>query len=152
PFVTWGDSEQTRGGDWGGAVGNSFGLGGTVTAGIVSALGRNIGEGPYDDFIQIDAPINRGNSGGPTFHLAGGVMGTTTACSSPSGGSGGIGSGVPSNAAKSVMAQLRENGKVTRGWLGIAIQGITPEIAKSLGLDPDHPAGALVAGVTPNSP
>jgi len=152
PFVSWGDSDQSKVGDWVVAVGNPFGLGGTVTAGIISALGRNINEGPYDDFIQIDAPINRGNSGGPTFNLSGQVIGINTAIYSPSGGSVGIGFAVPSNTAKEVIAQLREHGHVTRGWLGVAIQGITPAIARSLGLDPEHPSGALVASVTPNSP
>lgn len=152
PFVTWGDSEQAKVGDWVMAVGNSFGLAGTVTAGIISAVGRNINEGPYDDFLQIDAPINRGNSGGPTFNLSGEVIGVNTAIYSPSGGSVGIGFAVPSNTAKNVVEQLREKGHVTRGWLGVAIQGITPNIARSLGLDPDHPAGALVSSVTPNSP
>ena len=152
PFVAWGDSDQAKVGDWVMAVGNPFSLGGTVTAGIISALGRNINEGPYDDFIQIDAPINRGNSGGPTFNLSGEVIGINTAIYSPSGGSVGIGFAVPSNTGKSVIAQLKEHGKVTRGWLGVAIQGITPSIAKSLGLDADQPTGALVASVTPNSP
>ena len=152
PFVTWGESNQAKVGDWVMAVGNPFSLGGTVTAGIISALGRNINEGPYDDFIQIDAPINRGNSGGPTFNLSGEVIGINTAIYSPSGGSVGIGFAVPSNTGKSVIAQLKEHGKVTRGWLGVAIQGITPEIAKSLGLNPDEPTGAIVAAVTPNSP
>jgi len=123
-----------------------------VTAGIVSALGRNINEGPYDDFLQIDAPINRGNSGGPTFDLHGQVIGINTAIYSPSGGSVGIGFAVPSNIAKHVVAELKEHGHVTWGWLGVAIQGITPSIARSLGLDPNHPAGALVASVTPDSP
>ncbi|MBV9151392.1 MAG: DegQ family serine endoprotease [Alphaproteobacteria bacterium] len=152
PFVTWGDSGEAKVGDWVVAVGNPFALGGTVTAGIISALGRNINEGPYDDFIQLDAPINRGNSGGPTFNLSGEVIGINTAIYSPSGGSVGIGFAVPSNTAKSVVAQLRESGHVTRGWLGVAIQGITPTIAKSLGMNPDEPTGALVATVTPNSP
>jgi serine protease Do len=152
PFVTWGDSGEAKVGDWVMAVGNPFGLGGTVTAGIISALGRDINEGPYDDFIQIDAPINRGNSGGPTFNLNGEVIGINTAIYSPSGGSVGIGFAVPSNTAKSVVEQLRENGHVTRGWLGVAIQGITPNIAKSLGINTDQPAGALVSSVTPNSP
>src|SRR5712691_9100984 len=151
PFVTWGDSDEGKVGDWVAAVGNPFGLGGTVTAGIISALGRNINEGPYD-FIQIDAPINRGNSGGPTFNLSGEVIGINTAIYSPSGGSVGIGFAVPSNTAKSVVAQLKEKGHVTRGWLGIAIQGISPNIAKSLGLDPEKPSGALVASITPDSP
>jgi serine protease Do len=152
PFVTWGDSGEAKVGDWVMAVGNPFGLGGTVTAGIISALGRDINEGPYDDFIQIDAPINRGNSGGPTFNLNGEVIGINTAIYSPSGGSVGIGFAVPSNTAKSVVEQLRENGHVTRGWLGVAIQGITPNIAKSLGINTDQPTGALVSSVTPNSP
>src|SRR5207248_10722495 len=150
--VAWGDSDKSKVGDWVLAVGNPFGLGGTVTAGIVSALGRNINEGPYDDFIQIDAPINRGNSGGPTFNLHGEVIGINTAIYSPSGGSVGIGFALPSNTAKNIVQQIREKGHVTRGWLGVAIQGITPAIAKSLGMDPDRPSGALVAAVTPNSP
>jgi serine protease Do len=152
PFVSWGDSDQAKVGDWVVAVGNPFGLGGTVTAGIVSAVGRNIDEGPYDDYIQIDAPINRGNSGGPTFNLDAAVIGVNTAIYSPSGGSVGIGFAVPSNVAKNVIQQLRDTGHVTRGWLGVAIQGITPAIAKSLGLDSEQPSGALVASVTPNSP
>jgi serine protease Do len=152
PYVTWGNSDTVKVGDWVVAIGNPFGLGGTVTAGIVSALGRNINEGPYDDFLQIDAPINRGNSGGPTFDLHGQVIGINTAIYSPSGGSVGIGFAVPSNIAEHVVAQLKEHGHVTWGWLGVAIQGITPSIAKSLGLDPDHPTGALVASVTPDSP
>jgi serine protease Do len=152
PFVTWGDSNDSKVGDWVVAVGNPFSLGGTVTAGIISALGRNINEGPYDDFIQLDAPINRGNSGGPTFNLSGEVIGINTAIYSPTGGSVGIGFAVPSNTAKSVVAQLKESGHVTRGWLGVAIQSITPAIAKSLGMNPDEPTGALVATVTANSP
>src|SRR6266446_9181740 len=152
PHVTWGNSDDAKIGDWIVAVGNPFGLGGTVTAGIISALGRNINEGPYDDFLQIDAPINRGNSGGPTFDLSGEVIGINTAIYSPSGGSVGIGFALPSNTAKSVVAQLREHGHVTRSWLGVAVQGISPTIAKSLGMNPDQPTGALVATVTPNSP
>jgi serine protease Do len=152
PYVTWGDSDQAKVGDWIVAVGNPFGLGGTVTAGIISAVGRNINEGPYDDFIQIDAPINRGNSGGPAFNLNAQVIGVNTAIYSPSGGSVGIGFAVPSNVARNVVAQLKERGHVTRGWLGVAIQGITPAIARSLGLNPEKPSGALVASVTPNSP
>ena len=152
PFVTWGDSDQAKVGDWIVAVGNPFGLGGTVTAGIISAVGRNINEGPYDDFIQLDAPINRGNSGGPAFNLGAEVIGVNTAIYSPSGGSVGIGFAVPSNTAKNVVAQLKEKGQVTRGWLGVAIQGITPTIAKGLGLNPDQPSGVLIAAVTPNSP
>ncbi|HEY3908786.1 MAG TPA: DegQ family serine endoprotease [Stellaceae bacterium] len=150
PYVTWGDSNDVKVGDWVVAVGNPFGLGGTVTAGIVSALGRNINEGPYDDFLQIDAPINRGNSGGPTFDLSGQVVGINTAIYSPSGGSVGIGFAIPSNTAKYVISQLKAHGKVTWGWLGVAIQNVTPSIAKSLGLE--QPQGALVASVVPNSP
>jgi serine protease Do len=152
PFVAWGDSEQAKVGDWVVAVGNPFSLGGTVTAGIISALGRNLNEGPYDDFIQIDAPINRGNSGGPTFDLSGQVIGINTAIYSPSGGSVGIGFALPSNTAKSVVVQLKEHGHVTRSWLGVAVQGISPSIAKSLGMNSDQPTGALVATVTSNSP
>jgi serine protease Do len=149
-YVSWGNSDKVKVGDWVVAVGNPFGLGGTVTAGIVSALGRNIDEGPYDDFLQVDAPINRGNSGGPTFDLAGQVVGINTAIYSPSGGSVGIGFAIPSQLAKYVVNQLEENGKVTWGWLGVAIQNVTPSIAQSLGLE--HPEGALVASVTPDSP
>ena len=152
PYVTWGNSDDAKVGDWVVAVGNPFGLGGSVTAGIISALGRNINEGPYDDFLQIDAPINRGNSGGPTFNLHAQVIGINTAIYSPSGGSVGIGFAVPSSIAKHVVVQLKEHGHVTWGWLGVAIQNVTPAIAKSLGLDPDHPTGALVASVTPDSP
>ncbi len=150
PYVSWGNSSKVKVGDWVVAVGNPFGLGGTVTAGIVSALGRNINEGPYDDFLQIDAPINRGNSGGPTFDLEGQVVGINTAIYSPSGGSVGIGFAVPSNNAKYVVNQLEAHGKVTWGWLGVAIQNVTPSIAKSLGLP--HAEGALVASVVPDSP
>src|SRR5580700_1217284 len=152
PYVTWGNSDDAKVGDWVVAVGNPFGLGGSVTAGIISALGRDINEGPYDDFLQIDAPINRGNSGGPTFDLHGQVIGINTAIYSPSGGSVGIGFAVPSNIAEHVVGELKEHGHVTWGWLGVAIQSITPSIAKSLGLDPEHPTGALVASVTPDSP
>ena len=150
PFVTWGDSNDTQVGDWIVAVGNPFGLGGTVTAGIVSALGRNIEEGPYDDFIQLDAPINRGNSGGPTFNLKGQVIGINTAIYSPSGGSVGIGFAIPSDTAKNVVQQLRETGHVVRGWLGVAVQGVTPAIAKSLGMQKAE--GALIASVNPGTP
>jgi serine protease Do len=150
PYVAWGDSKVVKVGDWVVAVGNPFGLGGTVTAGIVSALGRNIDDGPYDDFLQIDAPINRGNSGGPTFDLSGQVVGINTAIYSPSGGSVGIGFAIPSNTAKYVVDQLEAHGKVTWGWLGVAIQNVTPSIAKSLGLE--QPQGALIAAITPGSP
>ncbi len=149
-YVTWGNSDKIKVGDWVVAVGNPFGLGGSVTAGIVSALGRNINEGPYDDFLQVDAPINRGNSGGPTFDLAGQVVGINTAIYSPSGGSVGIGFAIPSNLAKYVVTQIEEHGNVTWGWLGVSIQNVTPSIAKSLGLN--QPEGALVASVMPDSP
>jgi serine protease Do len=152
PYVTWGNSDDVKVGNWCVAIGNPFGLGGTVTAGIVSALGRNINEGPYDDFLQIDAPINRGNSGGPTFDLHGRVIGINTAIYSPSGGSVGIGFAVPSDTAKYVVDQLEERGHVTWGWLGVAIQNITPSIAKGLGLNPEQSTGALVASVVPDSP
>jgi len=150
PYVAFGDSDKLRVGDWVLAVGNPFGLGGTVTSGIVSARGREIGAGPYDDFLQIDASINRGNSGGPTFDVHGNVMGVNTAIYSPTGGSVGIGFAIPSNIAKSVVQQLRDNGKVTRGWLGVAIQPVDKDMAASLSLD--KPKGALVAQVTPASP
>ena len=150
PYVTFGDSSAAQVGDWVMAVGNPFGLGGTVTTGIISARGRDINEGPYDDFLQIDAPINRGNSGGPTFNLDGQVIGINTAIYSPNGGSVGIGFAVPSNAAKNIVAQLEEHGKITRGWLGVQIQQVTPAIASSLGLNGDH--GALVAVVNPDGP
>jgi serine protease Do len=150
PYVTFGDSSTAQVGDWVMAVGNPFGLGGTVTTGIISARGRDIHSGPFDDFLQIDAPINRGNSGGPTFNLDGQVIGINTAIYSPNGGSVGIGFAVPSNIAKTVVAQLEEHGKVSRGWLGVQIQEVTPAIASSLGLPSEH--GALVAVVTPDSP
>ncbi len=150
PFVTFGDSGAAQVGDWVMAVGNPFGLGGTVTTGIISARGRDIHSGPFDDFLQIDAPINRGNSGGPTFNLEGQVIGINTAIYSPNGGSVGIGFAVPSNLAKTVVAQLEEHGKVSRGWLGVQIQEVTPAIAASLGLHGEQ--GALVAVVTSDSP
>lgn len=133
PFVKFSD-QKPRIGDWVVAVGNPFGLGGTVTAGIVSASGRDIGNGPYDDFIQIDAPINKGNSGGPAFDMNGNVIGVNTAIFSPSGGSVGIGFDIPSSTAKLVVAQLKDKGAVTRGWLGVQVQPVTAEIADSLGL------------------
>jgi len=150
PYVTFGDSSAAQVGDWVMAVGNPFGLGGTVTTGIISARGRDINEGPYDDFLQIDAPINRGNSGGPTFNLEGQVIGINTAIYSPNGGSVGIGFAVPSDVAKNIVAQLEEHGKITRGWLGVQIQQVTPAIADSLGLHGDQ--GALVAVVNPDGP
>jgi serine protease Do len=150
PYVSWGDSGAAQVGDWVLAVGNPFGLGGTVSTGIISARGRDIHSGPYDDFLQIDASINRGNSGGPTFNLQGQVIGINTAIYSPNGGSVGIGFAIPSGLAKPVIEQLREHGKVERGWLGVQIQQVTPEIAKSLGLPKAE--GALVADVTKDGP
>lgn len=150
PAVTFGDSDTSRVGDWVLAIGNPFGLGGTVTAGIVSARGRDIRQGPYDDFIQTDAPINRGNSGGPLFNMDGKVIGINTAIYSPSGGSIGIGFAIPSNMAKNVVLQLREYGHARRGWLGVRIQQVTPDIAESLGLH--EPNGAMVAGVNDGGP
>ncbi|MBV8911712.1 MAG: Do family serine endopeptidase, partial [Acetobacteraceae bacterium] len=148
--VQFGDSDSARVGDWVLAIGNPFGLGGSVTAGIVSARGRDIRQGPYDDFIQTDAAINRGNSGGPLFNMNGEVIGINTAIYSPSGGSVGIGFSVPANLARSVVMQLREYGHARRGWLGVRIQQVTPEIAESLGL---HDAtGAMVAGVNDDGP
>ncbi len=150
PFVAWGDSDKARVGDWVLAVGNPFGLGGSVTTGIVSARSRDIHEGPFDDFLQIDAAINQGNSGGPTFDMNGHVVGINTAIVSPSGGSVGIGFAIPSNLAKTVVAELREKGSIERGWLGVEIQQVTPELAQGLGLD--EPKGALVANIDPTSP
>jgi serine protease Do len=132
------------------AVGNPFGLGGTVTAGIVSARGRDIGAGPYDDFIQIDAPVNRGNSGGPTFDVNGNVIGVNTAIFSPSGGSVGIAFAIPAETVKAVIAQLKDKGVVTRGWIGVQIQPVTDDIADSLGMKTAQ--GALVAEPQANSP
>ena len=142
PFVKLSE-KAPRIGDWVLAVGNPFGLGGTVTAGIVSARGRDIGAGPYDDFIQIDAPVNKGNSGGPTFDVDGNVIGVNTAIFSPSGGSVGIAFAIPAETVKSVVAQLKDKGAVSRGWIGVQIQPVTAEIADNLGLK--APEGALVA-------
>ena len=150
PFVSWGDSSAMRIGDWVVAIGNPFGLGGTVTAGIVSARGRDIHSGPYDDLIQTDAPINKGNSGGPMFNVGGQVIGVNTAIYSPSGASVGIGFAIPSAQAKPVIDQLRETGKVRRGWLGVHIQTVTDEIADNFGLSPAR--GALVASLNEGSP
>jgi serine protease Do len=150
PFVSWGNSDKMRVGDWVIAIGNPLGLGGTVTAGIVSARQRDIRSGPYDDYIQTDAPINRGNSGGPLFDMNGHVIGINTAIYSQSGGSIGIGFAIPSNLADGVIDQLRKFGTTRRGWLGVQIQQVTDEIAESLGLSNTH--GALVAGVLENSP
>ncbi|MGO8869555.1 MAG: DegQ family serine endoprotease [Alphaproteobacteria bacterium] len=150
PAVAWGDSDKAQVGDWVMAVGNPFGLGGTVTAGIVSARGRDLHEGPYDSFIQTDAAINRGNSGGPMFDMDGQVIGINSAIYSPNGGSVGIGFAIPSALAKPVIEQLKEHGSVERGWLGVQIQEVTPDVAESLGLKVS--AGALVAKVTKDSP
>lgn len=148
--VEFGDSDALRVGDWVVAIGNPFGLGGTVTAGIISARQRDINAGPYDDFLQTDASINRGNSGGPMFDLNGRMIGINTAIFSPSGGSVGIGFAIPSNLALPVIKQLIEYGRTRRGWLGVRIQTVTDEIAESLGLDKAH--GALVASITPGGP
>jgi serine protease Do len=150
PAVAWGDSDKIRVGDWIMAIGNPYGLGGTVTAGIISARARDINSGPYDDYLQTDAPINRGNSGGPMFNMDGEVIGVNTAIFSPSGGSIGIGFAIPSSMAKSVIEQLKATGHTRRGWLGVRIQVVTPEIAESLGLG--KPRGALVSSVTPDGP
>lgn len=150
PYVGFGDSEVAEVGDWVVAVGNPFGLGGTVTAGIVSARGRDIGAGPFDDFIQIDAPINRGNSGGPLFNTTGEVIGINSAIFSPNGGSVGIGFAIPASLAKPVLDQLRETGSVERGWLGVQIQHVTDDLAEGLGLEESK--GALIASVTAEGP
>lgn len=149
PFVKFADRDP-RVGDWVVAVGNPFGLGGTVTAGIVSARGRDIGSGPYDDYIQIDAPINKGNSGGPAFNMDGEVIGVNTAIFSPSGGSVGIGFDIPAGTAKMVVTQLKEHGRIDRAWLGVQIQPVTAEIADSLGLKKAE--GAIVAQLQADSP
>jgi serine protease Do len=149
PYVKLSD-KSPRIGDWVIAVGNPFGLGGTVTAGIVSARGRDIGASAYDDFIQIDAPVNKGNSGGPTFDTDGNVIGVNTAIFSPSGGSVGIAFAIPSDTVKGVVSQLKDHGSVTRGWIGVQIQPVTKDIADSLGLK--NAEGALVAEPQANSP
>jgi serine protease Do len=148
-FVKFSQTEP-RVGDWVMAVGNPFGLGGTVTTGIISARGRDIGSGPYDDFLQIDASINRGNSGGPAFNLEGEVIGINTAIFSPSGGSVGIGFAIPASTAQDVIASLKDNGAVTRGWLGVQIQPVTEDIAEGLGLA--DAKGAIVSDVSEASP
>jgi len=150
PFVQFGDSEIARVGDWVLAIGNPFGLGGSVSAGIISARNRQIQAGPYDDFIQTDAAINKGNSGGPLFNMDGEVIGVNTAIISPSGGSIGIGFSVPSQIVKNVIAQLREYGGTRRGWLGVRIQPVSDEIAEGLGLA--DASGALVNEVTAGGP
>src|SRR5882724_1024447 len=150
PAVNFGDSDATRVGDWVMAVGNPFGLGGSVSVGVVSARSRDIHSGPFDDFLQLDASINQGNSGGPTFNLDGQVIGVNTAIATPNGGSVGIGFAIPANMARPVIEQLRTHGMVERGWLGVQIQKVTPEIASAVGLK--LPQGALVADVQANSP
>jgi serine protease Do len=149
PYVRFSD-KAPRVGDWVVAVGNPFGLGGTVTAGIVSARGRDIGAGAYDDYIQIDAPINKGNSGGPAFDVDGNVIGVNTAIFSPSGGSVGIGFDIPADTVKTVVAQLKDRGHVTRGWIGVQVQPVTADVADSLGLK--QAQGALVAEPQPGGP
>jgi serine protease Do len=148
--VPFGNSDEARIGDWVMAIGNPFGLGGTVTLGIVSAVGRDISSGPYDDFIQTDASINRGNSGGPLFNMQGEVIGINTAIISPSGGSIGIGFSIPASLATGIIDQLVEFGETRRGWLGVQIQSVTEEIAESLGLE--KASGALVSGVVKDGP
>ena len=148
--MTFADDSKVRVGDWVVAVGNPFGLGGTVTAGIISARGRDIGSGPYDDYLQVDAAVNRGNSGGPTFNLSGEVVGINTAIFSPSGGNVGIAFAIPSTVAKSVIEDLKSDGKVDRGWLGVQIQPVSKDIAESLGLA--EAAGALVVAPQEGSP
>jgi serine protease Do len=151
PTVEFGDDRQLRVGDWVIAVGNPFGLSNTVTAGIVSSLSRDVpGGGPYNDFIQIDAPINRGNSGGPTFDLRGQVVGMNSMIFSPSGGSVGIGFAIPSTTIRDVVSQLQSHGRVARGWLGVSIQSITPDIATSMGMK--EAKGAIVASIVPGGP
>ncbi len=150
PFVQFGDSDQTRVGEWVLAIGNPFGLGGSVTAGIISARGRDIQSGPYDNYLQIDAPINSGNSGGPVFNGAGQVIGVNTAIYSPNGGNIGIGFAIPARQAQSVVAALRESGTVTRGWLGVQIQGLDDDLAEVLGVSDGR--GALVSELVADSP
>ena len=144
PAVTWGDSRQMEVGDWILAAGNPFGLGGSVTAGIISARGREIGAGPFDDFLQLDAPINPGNSGGPVFNMDGEVVGVNTAIASPTGASVGIGFAIPSEIARRIVAELREKGRIERGWLGVSVQDIAAA--------PGRPAGVAIAAVERTGP
>ncbi len=146
----WGDSEAVQVGDWVVVIGNPFGLGGSVTAGILSARARDIQQGPYDEYLQTDTAINRGNSGGPLYDIDGAIIGINTAIYSPTGGSVGIGFAIPSSLAKPVIDQLKDGGKVRRGWLGVQVQRVTPDIAESLGMSDTN--GALVTSVAPNSP
>ena len=150
PAASWGDSTKARVGDWVLAIGNPFGLGGTVTSGIISATARDIHSGPYDDFLQTDASINRGNSGGPMFNLSGEVIGINTAIFSPSGGSIGIGFAIPSAFARPIIDQLKATGKVERGWIGARIQPVTDDIAESVGLDKSR--GAMIGAIDAASP
>ncbi len=145
PYVAWGDSRASEVGDWVLAAGNPFGLGSSMTAGIISARGRDIGSGPFDDFIQIDAPINPGNSGGPTFNLDGGVIAVNTAIVSPTGGSVGIGFGVPSEMASRIVAELRDKGRIDRGWLGVSVQDVPGAVRTSNG-------GVAIAGIDRTGP
>ena len=151
PWLTFGDDGEARVGDWVVAIGNPFGFGGTVTAGILSARGRDIGADGYGDFLQVDAPINRGSSGGPLFDTRGRVIGVNAAIYAPGGGNVGIGFAVPATIAAPVVADLIEEGKVSRGWLGVTLQALTPELAESLGMEKEA-SGALVADVAPDSP
>jgi serine protease Do len=150
PALSFGDSDSARVGDWVLAIGNPFGLGGTATAGIISARGRDIRSGPYDDYLQIDAPINSGNSGGPVFNADGEVIGVNTAIYSPNGGNVGIGFAIPSKQVKAVVAELETSGSVRRGWLGVQIQDVDKDLARGFGLE--KPSGALVADVVEDSP
>src|SRR5690606_3705186 len=150
PTVSWGDSETLRVGDAVVAIGNPFGIGTTVTSGIVSARGRDRHNGPYDDFIQVDAAINHGNSGGPLINMEGRVIGINTAIYSPNGGNVGVGFAIPSAVAQRVVEALIKDGSIAHGYLGVRIQSVTPEIADALGLKDKN--GALVAGVEPDSP
>jgi serine protease Do len=150
PFVTFGDSDRARIGDWVVAIGNPFGIGSSVTVGVISARGRDLRAGPYDDYLQIDAAINSGNSGGPVFDTLGRVIGVNTAIFSPNGGNVGIGFAIPATIVNDVTSQLRNGGQVRRGWLGVQIQDVTPDIARSLGLE--NAEGALIADVLPGGP
>lgn len=149
-YVVWGDDEQSRVGDWVVAIGNPFGLGGSASTGIISARGRDIRSGRYDNYLQVDAAINRGNSGGPLFNMNGEVIGINTAIYSPNGGSVGIGFSIPSTLAKNIISQLRESGDVERGWIGVEIQALTDELAEGFERDNDH--GALISNVVPDAP
>jgi len=150
PYVSWGNDEKSRVGDWVLAIGNPFGLGGSASTGIISARGRDINSGPYDDFIQVDAAINRGNSGGPLFNTNGEVIGINTAIYSPNGGSVGIGFSIPANLAKNVINQLQDTGEVERAWIGIAIQPLDDDLAEGFGRD--NKQGALISSVQPDAP